>query len=120
MSINTADKVPNSDIAELMSSLSSEDYTIEFKGYTHSKQGFVLQLSFVEHINDIDQWTNISEKYTCEIDIDMNNHCVNLYFEKKKIKKWISSTLIYLSVMCVSIYYLWNKYQPLQNYTNLI
>ncbi len=118
MSVNTADKVPNSDIAEIISSLHSEDFRVDFKGYTHSKQGFVLQIQYIDHISDTTQWQNLSNKYSCKPDIDMTNQCVNLYFEKKATKSSILPQLIYLSVLSYSIYYLWTKYQPLQNYTS--
>lgn len=120
MSVNTADKIPNSDVAQIMSQIYSDDYEVEFKGYTHSKKGFVIQIIHLEKLQELDRWTNISQKYTCETDIDMNNQLVNLYFTKKQTKKWILPTLIYLSIIFICIYYLWNKYQQLLNYTNPI
>lgn len=117
MSINTADKVPNSDIAEIMSHLRTEDCQVEFKGYTHNKSGFVLQILFVEHVDDLRQWDY--KGYECDAQIDLNNRLINLYYTKKKGSR-IGFNLVYLSIIAVCIFYLWSKYRPEQNYMNQI
>lgn len=117
MSVNTADKVANSDIADIISKLKTDDNTVGFKGYTHDKKGFVLQLAFMEIIDDLQQFKDISNKYSCEPVIDLNNRCVNLYFNKKPKTGY---NVVYLSIIMTSIYYLCNKFLLKQNYTNPI
>lgn len=126
--MNHASKTVNSDIAEILSKLKhislddNQDLLATFKGYTHGKTGFVVQLTFVENVTDttVDQWKNVSDKYDCEVDMDYNNRTVNLYFEQKLQKVQNRAPLIYLSLICICIWILYNRHSNylMQNYMN--
>jgi len=117
MSINTADKVANSEISEIISKIRIDDTEIRFKGYTHNKQGFVLQVNYLEHISDFNCFH--VEGYDCEPEVDLNNRTVNLYFTKLSRSNFMMK-MFYLSLILACICYLCNKYLPLQNYMNQI
>ena len=99
--MNHANKTANSDIAQILSKLKhislddNQDLVAIFKGYTHGKTGFIVQLTFVETVTDttVYQWKNVSDNYQCEVDMDYNNRTVNLYFEQK-LKKVKNKELI--------------------------
>tara|TARA_B100000902_G_C27260985_1_gene890711 strand:- start:1253 stop:1639 length:387 start_codon:yes stop_codon:yes gene_type:complete len=126
--MNQANKTANSDIAEIISKLKyistddNQDLTVQFKGYTHGKTGFVIQLNFVEIVSDqtVKTWKNISDQYQCEVDMDYNNRTVNLYFEPKiqKVKNY--SSILYLSLICLCIWILYNRHSNylMPNYMN--
>ena len=123
-----ANKTANSEIAEIISKLKyistedNQDLTVQFKGYTHGKAGFVIQLNFVEIVSDqtVNVWKNISDRYQCEVDMDYNNRTVNLYFEPKiqKVKNY--SSILYLSLICLCIWILYNRHSNylMPNYMN--
>ena len=127
MSVNTADKLVNSDVSSIITNLkylnqdTNQDLTIEFKGYTHSRKGFVLQMENIEEINDenIEIWKSISDKYSCEIDIDYINKTTNLYFNLIEKKACNMYWLMYLSFIIFFIWMLINRHyqSPTQNYT---
>lgn len=126
--MNQANKTANSDIAEIISKLKyislddNQDLTVQFKGYTHGKAGFIIQLNYIENVTDqtVSLWTNISDHYQCEVDMDYNNRTVNLYFEPKIQKVINYSPIIYLSLICLCIWILYNRHSNylMQNYMN--
>ena len=117
MSINTADKVANSEIASIMSEIQLEDSEIHFKGYTHNKKGFVLQVKYLEELKDFNIFD--VKGYLCDPKVDLNNRTVNLYYTKIYRSNTLNK-LFYLSLVLICILYLCNKYLLLQNYMNPI
>mgnify|MGYP001178527737 FL=1 len=117
MSINTADKVANSEIANIINEIQVEDSEVSFKGYTHNKKGFVLQVNYLEQLNDFSSFD--VKGYLCEPQVDLNNRTVNLYYTKI-YRSNIMNKLFYLSLILICILYLCNKYLLLQNYMNPI
>lgn len=130
MSVNTADKIVNSDVSSIITNLKylnqdvNQDLSIEFKGYTHNRKGFVLQMQNVEELTDenIENWKCISDNYSCEVDIDYNNKTTNLYFNLVEKKACNMYWLMYLSFIIFFIWMLINKHYPslTQNYTKAI
>lgn len=126
--MNTVKRTPNSDISEIIAKLKyissdiNQDLEVKFKGYTHGQQGFIIQLNYVENINDtyIETWKTISDKFHCEVDLDLNNRTVNMYFEPKIQKVHNYSPIIYLSFMLFSIWMLYSRNSQflMQNYMN--
>lgn len=128
--MNTANKTPNSDIADIIAKLKyisldkNQDLKVNFKGYTHGKTGFILQIEFIEIVTEqtIDTWKNISDKYLCEIDLDYNNRTVNLYFEPIPSKALRCEPIVYLSFILICIWILFTRHSKylMQNYTKVI
>ena len=128
--MNHANKTPNTDISEIIAKLKyisideNQDLQVSFKGYTHGKSGFVIQLTFVEMITDkfVESWKNVSKKYICDVDMDYNNRTVNLYFETKIQKVSNYSPIIYLSLIILCIWILYTRHSTylMPNYMNQI
>ena len=126
--MNHANKTANSDIAEIISKLKyisvdeNPDLSVQFKGYTHGKKGFIIQVTYVENISDdiVDQWKYISDRFKCAVDMDYNNRSVNLYFEPKIQKVRNYSSIIYLSLIVICIWILCMRHSNylMPNYMN--
>lgn len=124
MSVFTADKVPHSDAADIISKLKTatyDDVEITHKGYIHGKRGFQILVSGIHTVDDtlIDTWMDISPNYTSSVEFDtMDNSCVLEYI---RIQKAASNFwLVYLSVFFACIYILWTRHSlsPMLNYTS--
>tara|TARA_B100001142_G_C14294207_1_gene640134 strand:+ start:320 stop:709 length:390 start_codon:yes stop_codon:yes gene_type:complete len=113
MSVFSADKIANSEVAEIISDLKQlayEEVDVQFKGYTHGKRGFQLRVSDIQRMDDvlISAWMNVSDRYTSSIDFDTSSSSCVLEF--KRIEETSRNYWwVYLSICVLSIYILWKR-----------
>ena len=85
MSVFSADKVANSEVAEIISELkhlSYDEVSIKFKGYTHDKRGFQVRVNDIQTMDDglMTRWMNVSDRYTSSIEFDTSSNSCTLEF----------------------------------------
>lgn len=113
MSVFSADKVANSEVAEIISDLKRlayDEVDIQFKGYTHGKRGFQLRVRDIQTMDDelMTRWMNVSDKYTSSIEFDTSSNACTLEYTKLQ-ETTQNYWWMYLSVCVLSIYLLWKR-----------
>ena len=98
----------------------NEDIQVQLKGYMHNNTGFVLTVNNIEKISDdvLDSWKQIIVKrgYRCDFTYDFHDGWVDIRCTapKKSKRNFIKASHLqqmgYLSVLCFSIYMLWQKH----------
>ena len=97
----------------------NEDITIALKGYMHNNTGFVLTVTNIEKLTDtvLDTWKKqvVKRGYKCDLTYDFNDGWVDIRCIAPKRKRHFIKVphlyqMGYLSVLCFSIYMLWQKH----------
>lgn len=124
MSVFSADKVANSEVAEIISELkhlSYDEVSIKFKGYTHDKRGFQVRVSDIQTMDDglMTRWMNVSDRYSSSIEFDTSSNSCTLEFTKLN-ETSRNYWWVYLSICVLSIYLLWKRHTTFQmpNFTS--
>lgn len=124
MSVFSADKAVNSDVAHIISEvkhLSYDEVEVTFRGYTHDKRGFQVRVNDIQTMDDelMSRWMNVSEKYTSSVEFDTSSNSCTIEYTKI-VKTTRNYWWMYLSVCTTFIYLLWRRHTtfPMQNYTS--
>ena len=98
----------------------NDDIQVQLKGYMHNNTGFVLTVNNIEKITDdvLDSWKQMIVKrgYSCDFTYDFHDGWVDIRCRasKKSKRNFIKASHLqqmgYLSVLCFSIYMLWQKH----------
>ena len=97
----------------------NEDITIILKGNMHNNAGFILTVNNIEKLTDVilDEWKKqvMKRGYTCEMRYDFNDGWVDIRCIAPKRKRHFIKVphlyqMGYLSILCFSIYMLWQKH----------